>query len=219
MNCNLSGSLRSDTDDHEVRRSNEHDSKKTEQLDQLLAAIAATAEEIHERNEQKSINKFMLANKDNMKTHHGTVMANFHRKRSKPRRQSGLPVARMTEDTFKHTRPLLIRDDSVYLLKEQTINAIPVIVPLAPADDEVKTRTNDCPTLDGPLSRIQRRRKPRRMSGAAVAAETRPILFRDDSLVLAKHKLPGTLSHTSRDEKSTVGESSTSPDTELEVFH
>ena len=161
------------------------------QLGDLLCDITSTAEAFaQEREKQKVVNKIMLVNKDTMVTHHGTIMANYHRKRSKPRRQSGDCMANVTEETFKITRPLLPRDDSIVLLKQNTMNAIPIIVPLVPADKEesAEPRTK---LLGSPLSRI-RRRKPRLMSGAT--GEQRPELHRDDSLLLTKKKLAGAIS-------------------------
>ena len=73
------------------------------QLDDMFAAIAATAADIEDLNAQKEVNKLMLVNKDTMTSHDDTIMASFHRKRSKPRRQSGVPVANVTEDSFKST--------------------------------------------------------------------------------------------------------------------
>ena len=117
----------------------------------------------------------------------------LNRKRSKPRRLSGLQGANITEDNFKQSRPFLPRDDSIFLLKQRTTNAIPMIVPLVQADSPKKQES----IKENPLSRIQRRRKPRRFSGDAVQNETRPILVRDDSVFLTKKKLagmvPGTL--------------------------
>jgi hypothetical protein len=109
----------------------------------------------------------------------------IRRKRFKPRRQSGEDMANITQDLFsRNVRPYLPRDDSVFLLKLKTTNAIPMIVPLVTSSDVV-------PVEGRPLSRIQRRSKPRRWSGAAVRDETRPVVVRDDSLVLAKQKLAG----------------------------
>lgn len=185
--------------DEELSKSSAHQNNAAH-LDDLFAAIASTAADIQERNDQKDINKIMLVNKDTMVSHHGTIMANFHKKRSKPRRQSGFEMASVTEDSFKITRPFLPRDDSVILLKYNTTNAIPMIVPLAPADDEiVSTATNTSPASSSydnnskgePLSRIPRRRKARCMSGVAVAGESRPVLIRDDSVLLLKKKLAG----------------------------
>ena len=68
-----------------------------------------------------------------------------------------------------------------------------MIVPLVQADSPKKQEIVN----ENPLSRIQRRRKPRRFSGDAVQNETRPVLVRDDSVFLTKKKLagmvPGTL--------------------------
>lgn len=107
------------------------------------------------------------------------------RKRSKPRRLSGLQGANITEGNFKQSRPLLPRDDSVFLLKHRTTNSIPMIVPLVQADSRGCQEAAE----EGPLSSIQRRRKPRRFSGDAVENETRPVLIRDDSVWLTKKKL------------------------------
>jgi hypothetical protein len=105
-------------------------------------------------------------------------------KRSKPRRQSGEQMANITPDSFsRDIRPHLPRDDSVFLLKLKTTNAIPLIVPLVTG--------NEVPEEGRPLARIQRRGKARRCSGAAVRDGTMPALVRDDSLVLAKQKLSG----------------------------
>ncbi|CAB9502207.1 expressed unknown protein [Seminavis robusta] len=113
------------------------------------------------------------------------------KKRCKPRRQSGAETENVTHDDFikKRQHAFLPRDDSIVLLKHQTTNAIPMIVPLVTADDKGEQQA------EKPLARIQsqnnRRSKPRRLSGEAVEKETRPVLVREDSLQLLKEKLAG----------------------------
>ena len=176
-------------DQDDLGKSSAHGYNST-QLENLLADITSTAAAyIEERESQKEVNKIMLVNKNNMEPHHGTIMANYHRKRTKPRLQSGSCMANMTEKTFKSTRPLLSRDDSIFLLKQNTINAIPRVVPLVPAGQE-GTSSPRIKLQGAPLSRI-RRRKPRRMSGEA--GQGRPVLLRDDSILLTKKKMGGSV--------------------------
>ena len=195
MNCRMHENKRQLVDQDDLGKSSAHKYHST-QLDDLLADITSTAAAYaEERKSQKSFNKIMLVNKDNMESHHGTIMANYHRKRSKPRLQSGSCMANMTEKTFKSARPLLPRDDSVFLLKQNTMNAISRVVPLAPAGDE-ETPSPRLKLQGAPLSRI-RRRKPRRMSGEA--GEGRPVLLRDDSILLTKKKLGGIVAPMSQE--------------------
>jgi len=136
----------------------------------------------------KEANKVMLVNKATLSPHNDEDLQSLSRKRSKPRRQSGDPVATMTPEAFQHScLSLLKREDSVTLLKKNPANTIPFMEPLDESDNS-NCIINNVPVQQQPLMKQQRRSKPRRMSGDAVAKETKPVLIRDDSITLTKQK-------------------------------
>jgi hypothetical protein len=121
-------------------------------------------------------------------------------KRSKPRRQSGLEVSALTENDFRinrQDRPLFTRDDSLSLLKHRTTGAVVPIEepePQPQQQQQPQKQPQKQPQQQPqkqPLSRINRRSKPRLHSGVAVANKTKPVLAREDSLLLTKKRLAG----------------------------